>query len=47
MSWLDGAPPVRGYLICTLLENVSGARVTGIAAAAIEAIKECRWQPAR
>ena len=26
-----GAPPVHGYLVYTLLENVSGARVTGIA----------------
>jgi hypothetical protein len=26
-----GAPPVRGYLVYTLLENVSGALVTGIA----------------
>ena len=65
-----GAPPVHGYLVYTLLENVSSARVTGIApggfgaeapvmvkcrigpappasvygpaAAAIEAVKECR-----
>jgi hypothetical protein len=26
-----GAPPVHGYLVDTLLENVSGAPVTGIA----------------
>ena len=45
-----GAPPVHGYLVYTLLENVSGARVTGIApggfGAEVPFMVKCRIGPA-
>jgi hypothetical protein len=45
-----GAPPVHGYLVYTLLENVSGARVTGAApggfGAEAPSMVKCRIGPA-
>jgi hypothetical protein len=45
-----GGPPVHGYLVYTLLENVSGARVTGIApggfGAEAPSMVKCRIGPA-
>jgi hypothetical protein len=45
-----GAPPVHGYLVYTLLENVSGAQVTGIAPGGFGAeapfMVKCRIGPA-
>ncbi len=45
-----GAPPVHGYLVYTLLENLSGARVTGIApggfGAEAPSMVHCRIGPA-
>ncbi|HJY95393.1 MAG TPA: hypothetical protein VJ371_10575, partial [Streptosporangiaceae bacterium] len=45
-----GGPPVHGYLVYTLLENVSGAQVTGIAPGGFGAeapfMVKCRIGPA-